>query len=286
MPVRSNIKIQVGPVATTVSIDSGIASTKSDPTVCLGQPGHEPHEPVAGTRPHTCAKCGPIVDYTRTAKARKVGDTYSLLPAEEVAALTKDHALPFLDPVFTPSPREQVDAGLVPGGKLYYLNPQGLNSNYANLRSMIRGNPDLAFVGRFTVKSAVSVFTLEVRGDVLVLVERTTLEGAKPLPQVDVEPDAFESMCVEAVKALTVDFDVTAYSDQRTIALAEAFAASTETAQVAGAERTPTPSAPDDMELELQRIIAAGKKKPTAARAAAKKAPAKRPAAKRTAKVA
>lgn len=285
MAIRSNVKIQIGPVATTVSVDSGIARPVYDPTVCLGQPGHPEHAPTPRKMPAVCPHCGPIVDTTRTAKARKIGDSYHLLPPEEVAALSAEHSSPFKDPAFEPSPREQVEAATVPGDKLYYLSPTGLEGNYGNLVAMIRAHSELSFLGRWTPRSAVGVYSLEVRGDVLVMVERQMLSGLKPLPVIAAAPDAFEQMCVDAVAALTVDFDPAAYDNAHTIAVAEAFAASTQVAELVTTRTTTAKVAPPaDMAAELQALIAASKKPATPARkAAAKQVAARRAPAKKTA---
>lgn len=296
MPVRTNIRLKVGPVATTVSIDSARTAARSDDrTVCLGQPGHDTHAPTPHRQPYVCDHCGPIVDDTRTARARLIDGTWHLLDVEQHKKLTKKHAEQFLNPAFTPSPREQVDTALTPGDKMYFLQPvNGADAaNYANIRSMVREHPELSFVSFFTPRSAAGVFTLEVRGDVLVLVERQRAADMKPLPAVDAEPDAFEDLCVQAVDGMVVDFDPEAYSDQRAALIAEAYAAAGVTADVALPARTGAPavaaSPANELEAELAALVAASKRETPARKAARKAVAAKKTAASRkrtTAKVA
>jgi non-homologous end joining protein Ku len=288
MAIRTNIELKIGPVATVVSIDSGFESRVSDTTVCVGQPGHEAHEASPARRPQTCETCGPITDTSVLEKARKVGEKFHVIPLEVAATLSKEHAEPFKNPEFIPSPREQVDAATVPGEKLYYLNVVGMSANYANIRSMIRARPDLAFVARFTPKAAASVFTLEVRGDVLVMVERVMLQGVRALPAVEAEPDTWEALVTQAVDAMVVDFDASLYDDAHQVALAEAFAASTQTAVIASAKDGATASEPaPEMGAELLRLIEASKKTTPARQAAQKKVAARKVAApKRGLKVA
>lgn len=273
--VRTGITLNVGPIATIVSIESAIARPKAPQTVCLGQ--FTEHDPSPGRKPHICDICGPITDYTRTAKAMKVGDAYHLVPADELAELSAELSAPFRDPSFVPSPREQVEATTITGDKRYNLVPTAAHANYANLRSMLKANPDLCFSGLFTPRSSASLFTLEVSGDVLVMVERRLVSGLKALPTIDATPDKYEKLVIDAAATLVTDFDAEGYGDNYVKAVAERFAASTDVRQIAEQSKAATHAITEGDELgdALLDLIAAKKKR------AAKKAPAKKTAARK-----
>lgn len=279
--VRKGIELSVGPFTTVIAIDAAESRPTAPATVCLGQPGHDAHDPSPGRKPHTCEICGPIVDYTRTAKALKTGDSWSIVDADDIAEIRDELARPFLNPSFAPSPRTQVD--VADGEKFYYLTPTSAGSAYANIRSMVRARPDLAFLGLFTptTRSQAALFELAVRDDVLVLVERRLRSGLKALPELHVEADKWEDMAIAAVDALTIDFDESTYDLGYATRVAAAFEASGTRVDIAGTTKATPTLVVDDTELgaELKRLVAASKAKPTAKKVAAKKAVAARKAA-------
>ncbi len=286
--VRKGIELSVGLFTTIVAIDAAESRPPAPATVCLGQPGHDPHDPSPGRKPHTCDICGPIVDYGRTAKALKTGDSWSIVDADDIAEIKADLAKPFLNPKFRPSPRSQVDPAVTDDDKFYYLTPTAAGSRYANIRSMVKARPDLAFLGLFTptTRSQASLFELAVRDDVLVLVERRLLSGLKDLPVVNVVPDEYEADGVAGIDALVVDFDESTYDLGYATRIAAAFEASGTRVDIAGTTKATPTLVVDDTELgaELKRLVAASKAKPTAKKVAAKRAVAAKKAAPRAAR--
>ena len=280
--IRSNVVLTVGPFAAIVSVESGRSAPAPTKDVCVGQ--HGDHAPTPTTAPKTCPECGPITDYSRIRKARKVGDAWAVVSVETLEAIRQDTADQYKMAIsLVPHPREQVDAATETGGKVYYLKPTGAHQNYAMIRDLIRANGPLAFTALYTPRTRSSMVVADVRGDgdtgVITLVERTPIGNLNPLPVLEpaTPNEAHVKFSQTIVDGLLADYSPDTYVDEyeRRVVLA----AQASDVLLAVEEKKPTPGRAavvtgDDLTAQLEQI----------AKAAAKPKPVRKPRATRARK--
>lgn len=114
----------------------------------------------------TCPDCEATGEF---GKAVKAGDGLVEI-TDEVLAEDRSAAEKLKKQItMTVHPREQVTASMMPSGKAYYLNiknpAKGTSDAYTMLSQLIASRPNLAFMTKFALRSAVSVFMLEVAGE-------------------------------------------------------------------------------------------------------------------------
>lgn len=86
---------------------------------------------------------------------------------------------------------EEVSQAMQPSGSSYYLDIEtpALARLYGIIATMVTERPELAFMAKFTLKTAVSVFRLTVAGDgILVLQQQANPELVRELPSVVAAP--------------------------------------------------------------------------------------------------
>ncbi len=158
------INFQVS-VHSTVGEDTG--STLSN--VCTH--GHAPRKP---RQTLVCPECGNAGDKAPMLKAREVGETLHVIPAEiiERAGVVGTEFKGQLD--LSVHPADEVDAVLVPAGKVYYLNlktpTKASLEAYAVMSALVTQRADLAFLARTHMRGATNLFRLgAISGGVMTL---------------------------------------------------------------------------------------------------------------------
>ncbi len=193
----------------------GADESRSMHHACIGTPDSGPHDPTQ-TRQHlVCPQCGNN-DRTTLVKARDAGGQLVVIPpdvlVEDKAAADKFKGILGL----TVHPAAEVSSVLMPSGKSYYLDlpaknrPDGAIEAYNVLVALIKARPNLAFMTKFALRTAISIFRLEVSGEgTLILRQMADASLVRRAPQIPVLeiPDA----SVEAAASMLGDSRVTPF---------------------------------------------------------------------------
>ena len=256
MALAKGVSLSFELITASVAVHSALEDKPKNKSVCVGTNGAA-HAPIKINQVRHCADCGEV-PYAEVKKAREVAGGFVLLEAEEIKEAKADAEKYKKLASLTKHDANEVESGTVPGEKLYYLTPEpGAEQTYAVLRHVVDSNPHLAFLTRWTPRSAAATFALRVRGDVLVLQERVPAAATRPSPGVTADaPEALLAVADQFV-GLTepVPFDPALYADsfeeniQRVIA--------TKTAIALGEAPAPTPTKVETPSNDLMANLAA-----------------------------
>lgn len=270
--------LSLGLISTTIRVESGVQSQESFKTVCLGQPGKDPHPATAVRKPTTCASCGDLPYGAPLSKARESGGGLVLVTDEELKEAKASHDDKFkgkLDLVAHPA--TDVLNATAQGEKYYQLVPDGDASRYAVLVRLVADHPELAFTCLFTVRTRASMFVLSARNGVLLAEERVVRERVKPLPQIEAEAnEQLLGMADAYLPQLVAPFDPTNYADGYTAAITALIASREAVAQAEGPIATVTPIRATDTDLmaQLAALVPAQPKPKATRKPRAKREPA------------
>ena len=227
MAALAKISLSFGLINAGVSVHNALEPKVSNKSVCTGSiPTVDAHGVTGVTGDHAprkinqvqrCTTCAENVPYAEIKKAREVPGGFVLLDVEEIKGAKADNEKHKKLASLTPHPAPDVEAGTVPGEKLYYLTPEaGAEQAYAVLHHLVHTHTELTFMTLWVPRSAVGVFALRTRGDVLVLQERVPAAATKAAPAITA--DAPAPLLAMADQFLTIDgvvtdFDAAAYAD-------------------------------------------------------------------------
>lgn len=209
--VSKDVVLTLGMITCTVRVESAAYTEDFLTNVC---DGHGEHEPLAVKRPLTCETCGPLAGVHLLKKAKKEAGGYVILDDAEVAGLTED-GKPFIKKIqLIPYDSGQVLANTGQGEKYYQLHPQTSPENYALLKQVISAYPGKSFVARYAVRTKASLFVAQVKGDCILIQERTFVDNLKPVPGF-VAPvnESFVPLAIQMVEGMAVDFTPETFSD-------------------------------------------------------------------------
>jgi non-homologous end joining protein Ku len=169
-------------------------------TVCVND-----HAPTPIRQKYVCPVCESD-DRESFAKARQVGDGYVVIPEEVIEAEKAERDAFKKTITLTIHPVTEVTSVLMPSGKCYYLALKSPTQNaldtYSLLSQLVTSRPDLAFMTKFTLRSATSVFRLSVAGEgTLLLTQMAEAELVREHPAItfsDVNPRMLELASVLA----------------------------------------------------------------------------------------
>lgn len=216
--ISKNVVVSLfGTVNITCDVHGALAPRTRNVQVCTGV-GTE-HAPVRITTQTVCPECG-IVHVAQTNKAREVADGFVVLTAEDLADVRTDSAAFKKSVALTPHDARAVDLGTVPGEKSYWLAPvRGNEQAYGLLARLLDRHPELSFLGRFTPRTAMAVFSLHAvrEGETLHLLmrERVSAEQLATAPSYveTAAPQQFDDMAEQVLGAASLPFDMAAYRD-------------------------------------------------------------------------
>jgi non-homologous end joining protein Ku len=169
-------------------------------TVCVND-----HAPTPIRQKYVCPVCESD-DRASFAKARQVGDGYVVIPEEVIETEKLERKSFSKNMTLTVHPAVEVTSMLMPSGKCYYLalkNPtQNALDTYTLVSQLITSRPDLAFMTKFTLRTATSVFRLSVAGaGTLLLTQMAEAELVREHPPItfsDINPRMLELASVLA----------------------------------------------------------------------------------------
>lgn len=183
----SGVTLSLGMLGLVVSVHAAVGEDDSGglKMVCTDK-----HAPTPVKQRLACPVCDNAERGTFQ-RARPVGDGYVVIPPE-VLDQVKTAADAFKKQItLTVHPATEVTSVLLPSGKSYYLNlgkgpSQGMRDTYTLLGQLVRSRADLAFMTKYTLRSATSVFRLVVAGDgTLVLQQMADAALVRKHPQIE-----------------------------------------------------------------------------------------------------
>lgn len=187
---RKGVTLSFGAINLMVNVHSAVGddTARKLKNVCTGHIGGKQHAPSPIKQRRYC----PVCDNDNSVefrKAQEVSEGYVMIP-QEIVDLEKEAATGMSKGMeITMHPVESV-SGMLPSGKSYYLslpnsNP-GQRQAYTMLSHLIRTKPDLAFMTRFTLRTAVSVFQITTAGPgTLVLRQMADAELVREHPAIE-----------------------------------------------------------------------------------------------------
>lgn len=214
--VSKDVVVSLGMISFTTRVESAQYTEDFLTNVCVNN-----HEPLAVKRPLTCDTCGPI-NMHGLRKAKKEAGGLVLLEEAEVASLSED-ATPWKGRVqLIPFDAQEVLANTGQGEKYYQLHPQSSPENYALLKQVITAYPGKAFVARYAVRTKASLFMAQVKGDCILLQERTFVDNLKPVPTFTHEAnEAFIPLAIQMVETMHEEFNPETFADSYNRALVD-----------------------------------------------------------------
>lgn len=194
--VSSNVTLSYALLSVSVSLHAAVGE---DTSTTLHQVCVHEHAPSRVKQKLYCPVCD-NEDRATFAKARAVGDALVVIPEEVQAqvAVKKSTSISL-----TIHPEREVSSVLLPSGKSYYLSvkaesPDAL-TQYTVLSRLISDRPDLAFMCKVALRSAVNIFQLVAAGDgVLVLRQMADAALIREHPSIAFSP-------IEGVNAQLLD---------------------------------------------------------------------------------
>lgn len=241
------ITLKFGLIGLAVKSEVAIDKPPSFTNLCVGQPGHEKHDPSPRRQPGHCDHCGEITDNTVLLKGSKQGSTYTLVEQEEVAEAKAEYAEQYKGELnLVPHPSADFMADTGPGKTLHYLTPADTSGegHYQLLVQLVQSHPELAFASLYTPVSVTGLYMLRARDGVLLLEERTRSQALRPTPSVGGEVnDQLYSMLEAALAMFVQPYDASGYEDKYRTAV-DAMLAEGEQVSVASEEPTALPLSP------------------------------------------
>lgn len=273
----AGVNVSLGFLNLTVSVHAAVGEDTSNKLTTLCANGHAPN-PIK--QKYECPTCT-STDRSLFQMGKAAGDSWVIVPPEvkEAVKAAADKSKKQL--TLTVHPAAEVSSVLQPSGKSYYLSlktPEPkLAETYTLLSRLVASRPDLAFMGKFTLSSATSIFQLTVAGSgTLVLRQMANAELVREHPVIGwIEPSekALDLAGMIADQEV-VPFVETVHGTGKTSIIAEYVAANAPNAVPAPVGGPP--AGVTDMAEALEAMLAAGR---------AAKAPAKPVRARRAAKV-
>jgi non-homologous end joining protein Ku len=208
--VSKDVVLSLGMISCTVRVESALYTQDYLTNVCTGK---GEHEPTAVSRPLTCEHCGPIGQHT-TKKAKKEGGGLVLLEDDEVAELAGNDAEYKGKVQLVPYAASDVLTKTGQAEKYYYTTTQNSPENYALIAKVIAQYPEKLFVAKYAVRTKASIFVAQVKGDCILLQERTFVTNLKPIPTFDTPiNEAFLPLAEQMVETMTAEFDSKTFAD-------------------------------------------------------------------------
>lgn len=247
---QRNLMLKFGLIAIPCKTETAIEAEIAMSNLCVGQPGHEPHEATPVKAPTTCEACGPITDRTALVKGVKAGQTYTLINQEDVAAKKVEFAAEYkgvLDLI--PHPADEFMAATAQGDTLHYVTPAdaGGADHYQLIVKLVQDHPELVFAGLHTPVSKTGLYMLRVRDGVLVLESRTRGQAVKATPSVGgAVNDALYQMLEALLDQFVQPYDAEKYEDRYKAAMEKMLAESSDVVTAAGKEATPVATVTDE----------------------------------------
>jgi non-homologous end joining protein Ku len=174
----SGVTLSLGMIAVTVSVHGAVGEDESRSMKIVCSHGHAPtpikqhqrcdviHPAVGEDEPKPCANAtGAVEGFGR---ARAVDAGFVVIPPEVLEKDKDANALFKKSIALTVHPTEEVTSVLMPSGKSYYLALKTPNAAtlyaYSLLSRMVADHPEKAYMAKFSLRSATSVFQLTVAG--------------------------------------------------------------------------------------------------------------------------
>ncbi len=211
----------------------GEDTSRSLKTACVGdlsseEPELKEHPPTPIKQIWQCPVCG-NTHRSEFIKVRPVGQGFVAIP-EEIQSSVKAEAVTVQKEgiVVTLHPVQDVTSQLMPTGKSYYLGmkdaTQAQVENYSVMLRLVSSMPDVAFMVKYAIRTAVTVFRLVVAGDgTLMLQQQSDAELVRKqpaLPLVEVPEQGLDMVRSLAMTSL-VPFDVYDHGSAQTRLIAE-----------------------------------------------------------------
>lgn len=232
----AGVTLSFGILSLIVSVHGAVGEDDSRAMKIVCTHDHAP-TPVKSTL--SCPACS-NADSTTFARAKAVAEGFVVIPAE-VIEKEKDASATFKKQIsLTVHPSSEVTGVLMPSGKSYYLSMktpnQASNDTYTLLGKLVASRPDLAFMCKFTLRSATSLFQLVVAGEgTLVLRQMAEADLVREHPKVvfsDLDPRSVELVSLVAQQQLT-PFIVAEHGSGKSNIIAEYASSQTPVAPVA-----------------------------------------------------
>lgn len=209
--LRSNVPVTFGLITFPASVVTATQRPPSLNTLC-----NQGHDPARCRQDLYCPVCDSR-DRKSFVKGKDLGgDTIVVVDGAELEKATP----PDIEKntiTLTCHPASQVGESF-PGDKVYYLRPaKGAEAQYGLMVQLLESRPDVAFVTQFAVRTASSMFRMQTREGVIVLVELArpeTIVEAPAVPASDVDPQLAD-MASKFVDTMLRDYDEAEYRDRR-----------------------------------------------------------------------
>lgn len=244
--ITSKVSLSLGIFNTVVSVHAAVGQDESSKmrTVCTHN-----HAATPIKQHRTCPICGNTDGENKPFEKASAIDSDSVVEIpdwvldkvkEETDALKRNGI------AVTVHRDTDVSSVMLPSGSSYYLSlnkpSQAQLEAYAHIAKLIASRPDRAFMTRFPLRTAVSIFRLTTAGEnTLMLEQMADAELVRKHPVV--EPFEVDAETVEMVSRYcdreTVEFDVAAHGTARSTIIADYVAAQTPTLVPAGATDVP-----------------------------------------------
>lgn len=212
MGFSRNLKIVMGMVQVDAKLTaSKVADAESDLTqVCTN--GHEPKKPLWDPQ---CPSCGTVARDSLD-KAREVSKgQYVVFTRDEVTALKSDDEK--FKGILTLSAHDavEVEGQVMPTGTVYYLEPGKGDRMYPLLKLMVEENPDVTYLGLYTVTSKASLYRVRPYGDVLVAEQLLFPEEIQAAPEIVLTeiPEAMVETVREVARKFITPFNASTYAN-------------------------------------------------------------------------
>lgn len=219
---KRTVTVSYGFVQSVVDLSSSKAKTEDDLVQVCTAGGHAPTKPKWDP---FCPACNSTVGRGTLAKASEVAkDQFVVMTQDEVAALKSDDEQYKGKLALTAHDAAEVEGKVMPNGTTYFLAPNPKDQFFGLLRQMIVDNPDLAFMGLYTVTSRASLYRVRPFGDVLVAEQMLRPEETLQAPAYTPTPipQQMLDMAQQVARGFVAPFDPAAYADTYKTRLAEA----------------------------------------------------------------
>lgn len=247
-----NIQVTLGLFSVPMGMESAISRPPTMSNFCVGQPGHDAHEPVALTAPSRCGSCGEITDKTVLRKGIKSGRQVTMVDPGEITQAREEFAKKYEGEIkLVPHPASDFLTATTAGDTLSFLTPTDAAQadRYQLMVRAVESHPELVFAGLYTPASAAPkthLFMLQVRHGVLLLQKRVREQAIKPIPSVGGAVDEKHVAVLDSwIEMFTEPYDSIAYEDKYALAIDQMIA----DGEVHAMERSLTPMSADDAEV-------------------------------------
>jgi non-homologous end joining protein Ku len=259
----AGVNASLGFLNLTVSVHAAVGEETGNKltTLCV-HPGEKGVKPNPIKQKYVCPTCN-AEDRSTFVMGRSVGEEWVIIPAEVKEAAKAEAATSKKQLTLTVHPANEVSAVLQPSGKSYYLSIKSepkLAETYTLLSRLVSSRPDLAFMCKFTLSSATSIFQLTTAGEgTLVLRQMANAELVREHPVINwIEPsDKALALAGMIADQEVVPFIETVHGTGKTNIIAEYVEANAPSA-VPAAVGAPAAGA-SDMTSALEAMLAAGR---------------------------